>query len=248
MFGDREQLIGAGEVTQLDELFGEGDADEAVQRVLHRRERQGALEQAARSDDVGPIGGAAAGGVQMHGGRPAELGVNRAAELPFLPHRLLQMPARDLIDLREVEGGVLQPVRIALVEIGALGDRDALVGSVANEQVAKSVGDIARDVCHMGPDQILANEQCEPALDVGIGPLACECLDRCAMEHLTLDRAALEQITLVSAQPLEPGREQRLDGRRNLDRAALAREPDHLLEKQRVALARADNTGPHRRR
>jgi hypothetical protein len=46
-----------------------------------------------------------------------ERGLDRSAEFPAVAHRLLQMPAGDLIEVDEVAGGLFKPVPEAVVEI-----------------------------------------------------------------------------------------------------------------------------------
>ena len=110
------------------------------------------------------------------------------------------------------------------------------------------------------PDQLLARQREETARDVGAQSFRGQRRDRSGVEDLALHGAALDDCALLRVQPVQAGREQELDRRRNghvrevLDRAPRAvLEPqqsvvdqhrEHLLDEQRVALGRLEDPGP----
>ena len=129
---------------------------------------------------------------------------------------------------------LLEPGGEALVQVGAgrLGER--VVGRVADQQVAEAEAVLARDLRPVRPDQLLADERGEARGDLRL--LGRERLDGAAVEDLALDRAALEHASLGRLELVEPGREQRLQRRRDDDLAVrLAGHRDHLLDEERVA-------------
>ena len=91
----------------------------------------------------------------------------------------------------------------------------AVVGGVADEQVAEAEGVVARQLRPVGPHELLAHERHQPRRHVRL--VGRERLDAAAVEDLALDRAALEHAALGRVELVEPGREQRLDRRRHDD-------------------------------
>src|SRR6516225_5081304 len=93
-------------------------------------------------------------------------------------------------------------------------------------------------------NQLLAHQTGKPQLDLRPQSLSGKRLHRPPVEHLALYGTALEQLALLDRQALQPGGEERLDRRRNLDRAPLARQREHLLKEQRITLAAGDHPRP----
>ena len=78
-------------------------------------------------------------------------------------------------------------------------------------------------------DQVLARELRELDRHCGARILLAQRDDRAAMEQLTLDRPALERVTLHAVEPVEPGREERVQRRRELDPVELALQHEPVL-------------------
>ncbi len=138
-----------------------------------------------------------------------------------------------------VRRGDVQAVGEALVEVGAVGLRRAVVGDLADERVVEAEGVRAR-----GVDQAPADEAAERAL-----------VRRRRVEQLapgelpTDDGRAPEHAHLARAEPVDAAREQRLERRgRALVRRLLA-QGDELLGEERVAPRAVDERGhePHER-
>ena len=197
-------------------------------------ERGGALEQAHGGAVVlAELRPVAAGGQAAPRRRGQHVVVGQP-ELGAVAAGLLEVVAEDLVQLDELGPVLLQPGGEALVEVGAgrLGQR--LVGGVADQQVAEAEAVLARELRPVRPDQLLADERGQARGDLGL--LGRECLHGAAVEDLALDRAALEHAPLARLELVEPGREQRLQRRRDDDLALrLSGHRDHLLDEERVA-------------
>src|ERR1019366_951382 len=98
-----------------------------AQRGLRRGERQRPLEQVAASGNIAAAARPPPSIVQVLGGPARRLGVAVSSELARVTHRLLQMPAGDLIELCQAATGLLEPVGEPLVTLSAGGLRQPVI-------------------------------------------------------------------------------------------------------------------------
>src|SRR5262245_45465198 len=153
---------------------------------------------------------------------------------------LLQVVADDLIQLGgALAQAALEPAREALVEVGPRLLRDAEVRGVADQDVPEAETVLGREDRARRLDELLTGQRHQArsdrtALD------AHELADRAAPELLADDGRPLDDGPLVRREPIEPCREQGVDGRWD-GQVAGSRSvlPDHgeqLLDEERVAL------------
>ena len=128
---------------------------------------------------------------------------------------------------------LVEPVGEARVQVGAdrLGER--VVRCVADQQVAKAVAVVARDLGRFGADELAPHERREPGRDLRL--LGSERLHAAAVEDLPLDGAALEHPALGLVKLVEPSCEQSLQRRRHIDGSVFGRHREHLGDEERVA-------------
>ena len=81
------------------------------------------------------------------------------------------MIADDLVLLPKGSAGV-QPLGEPLVQLGACGLRDAVIGGVAHEQMTERERVGARDVRSFGPHELLADEEVIPGPTASGSPSA----------------------------------------------------------------------------
>ena len=162
-----EEFVSAREFARFDELLGEVSGDQSSARVALLSERQRACEQMHRGGHIAALACAPAGRVQVGGGVARERRVRRRAELAPVAHRLLEVPAGDLVELGQVAGAVLlEPAREPLVQLGAGRLRQAVVGGVADQQVAEAERVVGRSVRGGGGSAPCGRAR-EPQLDLG---------------------------------------------------------------------------------
>ena len=175
------------------------------------------------------------------------------SELRPVPVRLLEVVPDDLVPLGEMLGvDLLEPVGESRVKLGSKLLRHRLVRGVADEQVTEAERVLAWQIRPVGPDQLLPDERLQVVPHRLAQIVGRQLSNGAAVEDLALDRAALDDRPLVSAQPVESRREERMDRRRNRDpreiarrhpRAVAAREQpvvdqhrEHLLDEERISL------------
>ena len=183
--------------------------------------RVGRVSSSARSSRrgggpvVAPPGRAATGGREPLTGADGEDRV-RPAELMLVAGGLLEVKAEDLVELHE-PATVLEPVGEALVQLRPHGFRERVVGGVADQQVAEAEAVLARELSLLGMNQVPPHESGQPRGHLRL--LRHQRLHDAPVEDLALDRAPLEHAPLGRVELVEPGREQRLQGRRHDDLA-----------------------------
>ena len=146
------------------------------------------------------------------------------------------MVAEELVELDEISAVLLEPGRVVHVELDACSLRERVVRRVTDQQVAEAEPVVSRDVCPIGPDQLLADERGEHGCHGWL--VGGECLDGTSMEHFALHRRPFEHPALRRLEPVETGGEHRAE-RRGHDHVARAlRHRKHLLDEQRVPARR----------
>ena len=197
-------------------------------------ERGSALEQADGGAVVRPNLRAATGGRQAPPRRGGQDAVVGRPELSAVAAGLLEVVAEDLVQLDELGAVVLQPGCEALVEVGAGGLRQCVVGGVADQQVAETEGILAEELGPVRADQRLADERGQARRHLRL--LGCERLHGAAVEDLSLDRAPLEHASLGRLELIQARAEQRLQrGRDDHVALRLAGHRQHLLDEERVS-------------
>ena len=216
----------------VDEIVLEGDVD-----LVRRHERCGSLQQVRSREVVDPRERPAAGGRQSPPRRRRQCDVLRCPELGAVATGLLEVVAEDLVQLDELGPVLLEPGGEALVQLGACGLRQCLVGRVADQEVAKAEAVLAGQLRLRSG--LISSLRTSAARRGVTGVLGCERLNGAAVEDLALDRAALEHRPLRCLELVEACREQRLQGRRN-DHLTfrLGGHRQHLLDEERVAAGR----------
>ena len=124
------------------------------------------------------------------------------------------MVAEHLLELRQpVAGDLLEPGRVALVQVGAELLRHRLVRRLADQDVPEAEAVDAGERRPVRGDQLLADERAEALLDLAAQLVVGERLDRARVEDRSLDRRPLDRPPLAAAQLVEPRGEQHLDRR-----------------------------------
>ena len=112
--------------------------------VIVREQRNGSLEQADRRANVAPREGAGTGRAEVAGSASGQLALalveSRQLGAGCGRQRSRWCPRISWYSLARSPASLLQPVRVALVEIGALRLEDAPVGHVAQEDVLEAEG------------------------------------------------------------------------------------------------------------
>ena len=85
-------------------------------------------------------------------------------ELAMVERRLLEVIAEDLVELDEA-ASPLEPAGKACVQLSACLLRERVVGRVADQEVAEPVRLVIGEILSFGPDQLLAYEADEIAVD-----------------------------------------------------------------------------------
>ena len=110
-----------------------------------------------------------------------------------------------------------------------------VVRGVADEQVAEAEA-VSPNVSLLGCDELLANQPGEARRHLRL--VGDECLDGPTVKDLALDRCALEHGPLGLLEPVQAGRQEHLQRRRD-DYLAVAGHRQHLADEERVAAGRA---------
>ena len=150
-----------------------------------------------------------------------------------------ELLARDLV----------QPVGDLLVQLGAGALGEARVGDVADEDVLEAVRALARDRrAALAGDEVAQEQVVEDGLE--ILDLGHQVRDGALPEDPADHRGALQQPLLVPRQPVDAGRDHRLQrvGDPLRRGAALEQHPRRLLDEERVALRLLEQRLPLRRR
>ena len=129
------------------------------------------------------------------------------------------------------------------MKVGTRRLRQGLVGGVADQQVSEAVPVVARQLRLFRTQQILADEGRQASVEARL--VRAEGGDGAAVEDLALDRPAFENVSLGRVELVEPRGKERLDRRRNGNRASvvgLLDERQHLLDEERVATRRSADT------
>ena len=208
--------------------------DQASTRGPVRGERERSAQQVPRRVNVTALERGVPGASEAVGRAMRQPRHGRVAGVELRPvvRRLLEVVAHDLVLLDELSAG-FEPVREALVELGADGFREALVRRVTDEEVAEAKCVVARDQRLVGSDELLADKPYQLAGHVHNLRSGCQGRHGAAVENLTFHRASLDHCSLPLVQRVEPGLEQGLNRRRHLDGPArFAGERGHLLEEQ----------------
>ena len=125
---------------------------------------------------------------------------------------------------------------MALVQTGALGLRERRVRGVADQRAAEAQPAVR------GDQQVALGEPVARPLDVRARHARGQRLDRRRVAAVAGDRGERERRALGRAEPVEPCRQQGVQGgRERLGRRPLADEGDELLEEQRIAAGRRDD-------
>ena len=130
--------------------------------VLSRSQVRGPEQQAHRGGGVATGERATAGRAEMLGRPRGERSsvVRHRPKLLTQPERLLEVVAEDLVVLgHAVAGARLEPVGVALMQVGPKPLRDGLVGRIADEDVAEAVGGLVRELGRSGADELLLQER-----------------------------------------------------------------------------------------
>ena len=198
-------------------------------RPQHRQQLRAAAHVAGREGHRpleerhgrGPVAApqrAVAGGLQpLRAARGERLGLLAAPpELDQEAVRLLEVVAEDLLELvHALAGRSLEPVREALVELGARLLRQRAVGGVPEQDVAELEGLVVGEARPVGPDHVAPDQRRQAPVDAPGQGGGRERAHRLAVEDAALDRDAREQRPLLLRQAVEARAEQRLDGGRH---------------------------------
>ena len=200
-----------------------------------------ALEESASGRMVGPTQSTRSCGEQPPCRSSGKLDVARP-QLLSQDERLLEVVADELVELeRRFVRRALEPLRVALVELGSQLLRHRRVRSLADEEVTEPIGVLPGDERVLWAHQVLADERGELLVQRSARRARRQILDGADVEHLALDRRALEHDPELRVERVDPRLEERGDRRGNgevVSVAALAHHRDHLLDEERVASRR----------
>ena len=144
--------------------------------------------------------------------------------------RLLEVVPHDLLELAQpIPGRALEPVREALVQVGAGDLRQRPVRGVADQRMPEPVRLLAREVRKIGPDHITANERHQDAIESRLEQDGGELAHRTTMEDRPLDRGRGDDGPLVGRQAVEAGGEQSIDRRGNRNVGEVGRRNPRVL-------------------
>ena len=144
--------------------------------------------------------------------------------------------AQDLVELDEIGGPLLEPVREPLVQLGPHRLREGVIRGVPDQEMPEAKGVVPRQQRPSGPDQLPADERGEPRADMCF--LGVERLHGTAVEDLAFHRAPLQHPPLGAGELVEPGLEKCPQGRGHVHLAALRRHREHLRQEERIAAGR----------
>ena len=207
----------------------------------------------------------------MDGGALAQLSraVAAFAKLGAVPVCQLQVVGEDLLVLHEpITCGALEPVGEPLVELGAIGLGQRVVGRVADQDVPELVHLVGGQPGALRCDELATDEPEEAGREIDRGGRRRQGGDGDLLEDATHHGGPLRRRPLADRQPVETGGEQgadrgrdrgprsrRLRGCRGIVRHRRTRRghdplvhehPDHLLEEERVAFGRGQDAGAQR--
>ena len=217
--------------------------DETPTMRAGRKQSDGTTEQVPRGVMILPLERRLAGGTKPLGRPQREILRARVGrvELSEVASGLLEVVADDLVQLQQL-AVCGEPIGEALVQLGANGLGQRLVGGIPDQQMPETVGVVPGDLGAIGPHELLAHEREQAARHVLAERLGREGRDRAAMEHLALHGSTLDHAPLALVERVEARLQHRLDRRRQVDAApGLARQRCKLLEEERVALCRAED-------
>ena len=162
----------------------------------------------------------------------------RSPELGAVAAGLREVVADDLVAGVAPRG---EPVGEALVQLGAVVLRRALVGGLADEGVGEAERVVPRELRSVGADQPLAHQRDQVAVQVGALLRRDELREGAAVERPPLDGGARQHPALAGLEPVDARGEDGVEARRERLRPALRLGGDELLEEQRVALGALDD-------
>ena len=138
---------------------------------------------------------------------------------------------------------LLEPARVLLVQSGAELLRHRVVRGVADQDVAEAKAVVGGEEGAIGAEELLANEAQEMHADAFPHVDGEELRDRAAVEQPPFDGCSREYVPLLLVQPVDPGRQERLDRRR--DDEFLVRSfrlhGEDVLDEERVPLGCRDD-------
>ena len=248
----RERLVGASDLADLEQRVAEVGAQARRVRRIVREQGRGTLEQADRGGHVPPSEGAAPGEGEQVGSAAGQLVLLLAtrAQLELQPMRLLEVVSRDLgVLARAVHS--LEPIGELLMQGRPQRLRDGSVGRLLDQDVAEAQRVLPVDHRPRRAQHLLADEGLEVAGGERTGALGKQGRHRARPQLLADHRRPLDRRPLSRTEPIEPGREDGLDRRRNRDLPCrgplLGEQGEDLREEERVPLRDVLNAYPRRR-
>ena len=211
-----EQAVGLRQPAELDEREARAPGAAAPARG-----RPAASSAAARSRRFTPGREVAALQRGLPRGREAVGG--RGRERTALGRRArpqLAVPAVRLLEVVADELGVprpralVEPRRVALVQLGAGRLRKQLVDDVADEDVDEAVARLAGQLARARADELPPREALERGVEPSAGRRGQQLGDRAAVEAAALDGGAVDDGALRRRQRVDARGEQRVDRRR----------------------------------
>ena len=162
------------------------------------------------------------------------------------------VPEKLLVLMNVVGGLLLEPVRVALVELCAELLRRGLVRRVADEYVGEAEAVVAGEVGAIGTNELLAHEREQARADLGplgAGQKLCDCT---SVKASAFDRGPLDHRAVGRLEPVDSGREERPERRRHerlgVRSAVFGLHGEKLLDEERVAVGRLQDFGAGRTR
>jgi hypothetical protein len=142
-------------------------------------------------------------------------GVSPRAQLGQAAPGLLQVVADDLLVLPHPGPGPgLEQAGQALVQVGPDLLGHALVDGVADQQVPELVAGLGGQAGRGGAQELAPHQPAQTLGDLGPGVRRGQGGHRVLLERLPDDRGPLQHVPVAAVQPVQAGRDQRLDGRR----------------------------------
>ena len=242
--------FGMGELTRLAE--SDAEVELVLESALLGHDRHGSLEQIGCGRNVSPGQCPPAGGTEPDAGAGSQgqRTVVGPQHLESQAVRTLEVIAEHLFEFwKAVARHLLEPCRVAFVEVGAKLLRHGLVGRLADENVAEAEAGDAGERRQVRHDQLLADE-CIEALPHLLARVAVrKRLDGARVEDVSLDCGALDCAPFADAQLVESRCEQHLDRRGDgelleagvAEVAAVDQHRHRLLDEERIPLGRALN-------
>jgi hypothetical protein len=137
-----------------------------------------------------------------------------------------------------------QDGRQAVVVSRSFQQRQSVSGRIADQKMSEAVGIIALQHRSVRTEKLLADQGKQPLINPAISISKRQ--DRAAVKAPALNRPALEHRPLSGVELVEPGGQERLDARRNLNftAGAVTDQCQHLLQEQGIALGHKHDTVP----